>query len=214
MSSNTAGITVSADGLVTVGADYTIADNSVSTAEIKCVLNGIEKTFTLTTYSYAYYEAMDSASNYNGRIMNYGGRDAIVFGGSKESFVYTLGNVVALDKATTITYKNAWSGSNTCGQYRTLNFRDSSGNTIFSMYYEWNGLVVSGTSLGAAVSKDTWTDVVISVDPTTKVVTVTANGNTATTTLAGSELASIQLSAAQSVPSDRLLGISEIIIKQ
>lgn len=213
-SSNTAGITVSADGLVTVGADYTIADNSVSTAEIKCVLNGIEKTFTLTTYSYAYYEAMDSASNYNGRIMNYGGRDAIVFGGSKESFVYTLGNVVALDKATTITYKNAWSGSNTCGQYRTLNFRDSSGNTIFSMYYEWNGLVVSGTSLGAAVSKDTWTDVVISVDPTTKVVTVTANGNTATTTLAGSELASIQLSAAQSVPSDRLLGISEIIIKQ
>jgi hypothetical protein len=213
------GVSVSANGVVTLGDDFTIDANTTKTIAIKATLNGIEKTYNLTVYSYAYYENMaDGATNYDGTFMTIAGKTAIVFPGASTTQTYTMSEPVTLDKATTITISNTWSGSNTCGQSRTLEFIDSSGNKVFSAYYTWTTLVVNSTELGNAISKDTWSDVKFEIDPTEGTVTVTVGSNTATTTLAtgAANIAGIKFVSAASVPdpSARALGLSNITITQ
>ncbi len=212
--SSDANITVSADGVVTVGDGFTTDGASEKEVTITGTLNGVERTCVITFHNYAYYEVMTNA-NYNGLTMTIADNSAIVFPGASTTNTYTLTEPVAIGAGTKITYSNAWSGANTCGQNRTLNFKDSSGNVIFSMYYSWASLFVNGTELGGAVSENTWTDVVIEIGDDGSTVTVTAGGNSATTTLAGSDLASIDFVSASSVPGPeaRALGISSLIIE-
>lgn len=212
-------VTVDANGVVTIGEGYTTGDAATATVTVTGALNGITKTFKITTYSYAYYEEMtDGATNFDGLFMTIANKTAIVFPGASTTKTYKLAAPVALDKATTISYDHAWSGANTCGQSRTLNFKNSSGTTIFSMYYSWGGLYVNGTEMASAVSKDSWSTVKVEVDPTENTVTVTVGENTQTTTLADNagDLASIEFASAGSVPGPeaRALGVSKIVIEQ
>lgn len=213
------GVTVDSNGVVTIGDNFDMGGNLTKDITIKASINGIEKSCTITIYSYAYYEDMaEGSTKYDGMFMTIAGKTAIVFPGSSQTKTYTLADVIALDKPTTITYQNAWTNQNTCGQLRTLNFLDSNGSTIFSMAYTWTTLQVNGTDLGNAVSKDAWTDVKVDINPETKVVTVTVGDATAETTLkdGAADIAGIQFASAGSVPepSARALGISNITIVQ
>ena len=160
-------------------------------------------------------------ADYTGLTMAIAGKSAIVFPAGKATNTYRLSEPVSIGAGSRITYSHAWSGYNTCEQCRTLNFKNSAGETIFTMYYSWNSLIVNGTTLTNAVSKDTWTDVVIEIGSDGSTVTVTAGGNSATTTLSGSakDLASIDFDSAQSVPDPvtgdrpRALGISSIKVE-
>ena len=84
------------------------------------------------------------------------------------------------------------------------------------MYYSWGSLYVGGTELTSAITKDTWTTVSIAIDPSANTVTVTAGGNSATTTLAANagNIASIGMSSANGCPGPdaRSLAISKVKI--
>ncbi len=218
------GITVDENGLVTVGDDFSMGDALTKTVTINAAINGITKSASLTVYGYEYYEDMtEGSTKYTGEFMTIGGKTAIVFSGNDNKAVsetYTLGSAVALDSNTTIKYDHAWANSNTCGQLRTLNFKNSSGTTIFSVCYAWT-VLYAGTSAADAnkagtVSKDTYSTVTITVDPETKVVTVSDGNSSATTTLADNaeDIASIEFASAKGAPgpSARAIGISNVTI--
>lgn len=212
-------VTVDKDGVVTIGENFTTDGKDTKTVTITGVLNGITKTCVITTYSYAYYEEMvNGATSFDGTFMKIAGKDAIVFPGASTSQKYTMTAPVKLDKTTTILYSNAWSGQNTCGQLRTLNFLDSKGTTIFSIPYTWASIKIGETELANAVAKDKWQDVTVTVDPETKVVTVTQGSNSATTTLVegAEDIAGIEFNSAASVPGPeaRALGISSFKVTQ
>lgn len=212
-------VTVSADGVVTIGEGFTTDGQDTKAVTITGVLNGIAKTCVITTYSYSYYEEMvDGATNFDGTFMKIAGKTAIVFPGGAAANKYTMTAPVKLDKPTTILYSNAWSGQNTCGQLRTLNFLDSKGTTIFSIPYTWVSIKIGETELANAVAKDKWQDVTVTVDPATKVVTVTAGANSVETTLAdgAEDIAGIEFNSASSVPAPdaRALGISSFKVTQ
>lgn len=210
-SSSDENITVD-NGVVTVGEGF--AADGETDVTITAEINGVRKTCVITFHNYAYYEEMSNA-DFDGLKMTIAGKDAIVFPGESTTNTYTLKEAVEIGDGTKITYSNAWTGSNTCGQFRTLNFKNSAGETIFSMYYSWGDLVVGGTTLTGAVAKDTWSDVVIEISGSE--VTVTANGNSAVTALAGGtkDLASIEFNSASSVPGpqDRALGMGMLKVQ-
>ncbi len=210
-SSSDENITVN-NGVVTVGEGF--AADGETKVTITAEINGVQKTCVITFHNYAYYEEMPNA-DFNGLKMTIAGKDAIVFPGANTTNTYTLKEPVAIGDGTKITYSNAWTGSNTCGQYRTLNFKNSAGETIFSMYYSWGDLFVGGATLTGAVAKDTWSDVVIEISGSE--VKVTAGGNSATTTLAGgtNDLASIEFNSANSTPGpeDRALGMGMLKVQ-
>ena len=211
-----AGVTVEG-GLVTITDAFEIGENTTKNIAVTCKIGNIEKTYNVAAYSYAYYEDVSAGTDYTGTIMTISGRDAIVFGGGNTAGTYTLGDSIALDKATTINMDMAWSGQNTCGQLRTLNFKDSSGTTLFSMSYSWGDLSVGGTTISGAIAKDTWKTMTIEIDPATNEVKVTVDGNSATTTLASAtDISKIELHSAASVPGPeaRALGMSKIVAKQ
>lgn len=215
-SSSDDNIIVSENGVITIGEGFTTGSSPEKDVTITAELNGIRKTCIITLYAYDYYEEMANA-NYDGLKMTIAGQTAIVFPGSDTTQTYTLSSPVAIGAGSKITYSHAWSGLNTCGQYRTLNFKNSAGETIFSMYYCWAGLFVNGTELVNAVSEDSWSDVVIEIGSDGSTVTVTAGGNSATTTLSGTvkDLASIDFDSARSAPGpdQRALGISSLVIE-
>lgn len=212
-------VTVDANGVVTIGDGFTTDGKDTKAVTITGVLNGITKTCVITTYSYAYYEEMvDGSTNFDGTFMKIAGKTAIVFPGASTSWKYTMTAPVKLDKPTTILYSNAWSLQNTCGQLRTLNFLDSKGTTIFSIPYTWASIKIGENELKNAVAKDKWQDVTVTVDPATKVVTVTQGSNSATTTLVdgAEDIAGIEFNSAASVPGPeaRALGISSFKVTQ
>lgn len=212
-------VTVDKDGVVTIGEGFTTDGKDTKAVTITGVLNGITKTCVITTYSYAYYEEMvDGSTNFEGTFMKIAGKTAIVFPGASTSWKYTMTAPVKLDKPTTILYSNAWSLQNTCGQLRTLNFLDSKGTIIFSIPYTWASIKIGETELANAVAKDKWQDVTVTIDPETKVVTVTVGESSATTTLTegAEDIAGIEFNSASSVPAPdaRALGISSFKVTQ
>ena len=84
------------------------------------------------------------------------------------------------------------------------------------MYYSWGDLFVGETKLTGAVTKDAWTTISIAIDPSANTVTVTAGGNSATTTLAANagNIASIGMSSVSGCPGPdaRSLAISKVKI--
>lgn len=225
-------VTVDKDGVVTIGENFTTDGKDTKAVTITGVLNGITKTCVITTYSYAYYEEMvDGATSFDGTFMKIAGKTAIVFPGGAAANKYTMTAPVKLDKATTVVFDHVWSGSNTCGQLRTLKFLDSKGNTIFSACYSW-GTLFAGISAydenkdptnyalyaGAAVSKDKYTTVTVTIDPSTNKVTVSDGTKSAETTLTegAEDIAGIEFNSASSVPAPdaRALGISSFKVTQ
>lgn len=215
------GVTIAADGTVTIGDGFSMGDSLTKNVTIKGTLNGVTKTAILTVFGYEYYEDMaEGSTNYTGQFMTISGKTAIVFPGSSQTKTFTFGSPVTLDKTTTVKFDHVWSKSKTCGQLRTLNFKNSSGTTIFSMTYKWAALYAGSTATdgleAAAVEQNKYTTVTVTVDPETKVVTVTDGTKSATTTLADNagDIASVDFASASSVPNpeDRAIGISNFTV--
>ena len=216
-----AGVTIAADGTVTIGDGFSMGDSLTKNVTIKGTLNGVTKTAILTVFGYEYYEDMaEGSTNYTGQFMTISGKTAIVFPGSSQTKTFTFGSPVTLDKTTTVKFDHVWSKSKTCGQLRTLNFKNSSGTTIFSMTYKWGTLYAGSTATdgleAAAVEQNKYTTVTVTVDPETKVVTVTDGTKSATTTLADNagDIASVDFASASSVPNpeERAIGISNFTV--
>lgn len=212
-----AGITIDAEGVLTIGEGFSLGDALAKEITVKSVLNGIEKTCVITIYGYEYFENMSEAStNFNGTFVNISGTTTIAFPGASTTSTYTMTSPVTLDKATTIEYQNAWTGANTCGQFRTLNFKNSEGNVIFSIPYTWASIKIGDVELVNAIAKDTFTTVTVLVNPETNKVTVSVGGNSTETTLAegAGDIAAIDFQSASSAPGPeaRALGISNITI--
>lgn len=214
-------VTVDANGVVTIGENFTTGGADTKTVTITGVLNGITKTCVITTYSYAYYEEMvDGATNFDGTFMTIAGKTAAVFPAGAAANKYTMTAPVTLDKTTTVVFNHVWTGQNTCGQKRELQFKNSDGNTIFSVYYNWTGLENGSAAIGEAVAKDKYTAVTAVIDPEAKTVTVSVEGKTDTLTCAliddAKDIAGIEFNSASSVPGPeaRALGISSFKITQ
>lgn len=213
-SCNEAGVNISESGIVTFDAEFVIDKNSKKAVNITGKINNAVQTIAITVYSYEYYEEFSSAAtNYDGDFKNIAEKDCIIFPAASKTTTYTLTDTIQLDNIKTITLNHAWSGSNTCGQFRTLNFKDGSDNIIFSMYYEWTSLVFNGTKLSGVIKKNEFSPLVIEINPKTDTVTVTAGGQSASAPLNGNELSKIEFVSARSVPSGRDIGLSDIIIK-
>ncbi|MCH5184551.1 MAG: hypothetical protein J1F64_00355 [Oscillospiraceae bacterium] len=219
-SCDTAGITVSADGVVTVGDDFALPEGKLTTdIKITGTLNGIEKTCSITVYGYEYFENMDeSTTNFNGTFVTVAGKTMMAFPGGNATSSYSMSEPVSLDKATTLLFDHAWSGSNTCGQLRRLHFKNSEGQVIFSMHYTWDTLVVGGTDILKAVQKDAFSTVKVEIDPVENKVKVTVGEKSAEITLLenAGDIAGIDFVSDSSVPGPeaRALGISNITIVQ
>ena len=233
-SCDTAGVTVE-DGVVTIGSDFVIGKNTTADFDVKAVINNIEKTYTLTAYSYDFYENVKNgivSAKWDGRIENVVDKNAIVFPGSSTSNTVTLRTPVDLNGTKTITYMTGvWAADQkkaTCGQPRTIEFYDSNGNKVINdvIGYSWATLSVGGTagadsinnataSAANAIAYNTWTGpVTITIDKNSGTGTVSFGDMNADITINpdATNIASIKLVSAKSAPAERLLGITELSI--
>lgn len=221
------GVTVSGNTL-TIPATYTIS-GLTKDLTVKCTIGSVSRNVVITLYGYEYYEEINAdTSNVTGdyatKFMTIAGKTAMVFPSADNTTSYRMSEPVNLDGETTFTFENVYSGSNTCGQKRTLNFVNSSGATIFSVYYSWASLYVGSAQFENAIAKDSWKKVTAVINPTSKTVTISVDGltvkdstdTTATIALADNagDIAGIDLVSAGSVPGpdQRSLGLSSIII--
>lgn len=213
------GITIDANGVLTVNSGFSIDANSVKTITVTGTINtNVTATHVITVYSYAYYEEMSGKSAFDGTVMTIANKSAIVWPGGNSTSVYTLSAPVTLDKDTTITYSNIWSGENTAGQYRYITFKDDSNNEVFKLYYFWTDLCVNADTKLSAISKDVWTDITIAIKNDGS-FTISGNGNQIETSIPKASLtniAKIELSSAKNCPDaeKRALGIGKISISQ
>ncbi len=215
-----AGITIDENGVLTIGDEFNMGGNLTKEVTITGTLNGVSKTCKLTLFAYEYFENMaEGATLFDGVFMQIAGKTAIVFPGSKVTSKYTMTEPVKLDAVTTVKFDHVWSGQNTCGQKRTLQFKNSSGTTIFSVYYDWTGLRSDKDNIiNGAVEKDSYKTVTAVIDPTTKIVTVSVDGvdGALTVPLADNagDIVGIDFVSDNSVPEPtaRALGISNLTI--
>ncbi len=215
-----AGITIDENGVLTIGDEFNMGGNLTKEVTITGTLNGVSKTCKLTLFAYEYFENMaEGATLFDGMFMQIAGKTAIVFPGSKVTSKYTMTEPVKLDAVTTVKFDHVWSGQNTCGQKRTLQFKNSSGTTIFSVYYDWTGLRSDKDNIiNGAVEKDSYKTVTAVIDPTTKIVTVSVDGvdGALTVPLADNagDIVGIDFVSDNSVPEPtaRALGISNLTI--
>lgn len=233
-SCDTAGVSVE-DGVVTIGSDFVIGKNTTADFDVKAVINNIEKTYTLTAYSYDFYENVKNgivSAKWDGRIENVVDKNAIVFPGSSTSSTVTLRTPVDLNGTKTITYMTGvWAADQkkaTCGQPRTIEIYDSNGNKVINdvIGYSWATLSVGGTagddsidnataSVDNAIAYNTWTGpVTITIDKNSGTGTVSFGEMNADITINpdATNIASIKLVSAKSAPAERLLGITELSI--
>lgn len=214
-----AGISIDTNGVLTVGSELSMGSSLTKEITITGTLNGIAKTCKLTLFAYEYFENMaEGATKFDGTFMTIAGKTAIVFPGEKTTSKYKMAETVKLDAPTTVKFDHVWSGSKTCGQKRELQFKNSSGTTIFSMYYEWASLKSGDGTIEGAVDQNSYKTVTAVIDPTAKTVTISVDGVTGTITTSlvdkAGDIAGIDFVSAGSVPAptDRSLGISNLTI--
>lgn len=66
-STDEAGVSINTDGLVSFDSDFNIGENTTKTVKITGRINNTNEEYTMTVYSYAYYEIMNSKiTNYDG----------------------------------------------------------------------------------------------------------------------------------------------------
>ena len=224
-----AAITV-ANGVVTIPASYTI-DTDTKDITVKSTLNNIEKTVTLTLYSYGFFENVKDgvvSATWDGATSTLAGKNVLIAPTSGTSTL-TLPTSVEIGDNTVITFKTAY--ANGCGQPRYLEFYGSDGNKIFDdvIGFSWSTLYVGGTvakntvsdatgSFAGAAPVGNWADdITITLNKTTGKGTVAfGTETTAEITLSSSatDIASIKLNSKPGADSiARMFGLTDIIIK-
>lgn len=220
-----AGLEIDGNKLI-VKPEYEMEANALSEITVNVIAkNGVTESVDITIYSYAFYEEVGDGVNYTGICATLNGKESIIFPDKNATGAYTFGETVTLDKKTTITMDMGL-GPKDVQAAKTLNFKDSKGNTIFSMNYVWRALNVDGSSDAAidlAIEKSKIRTMTIEIDPDANTVTVNVadagDNKTATTTLAAGaeDLAGIDFytpNHSGGTGSDYYLGMSKIKIEQ
>ncbi|MGM9937983.1 MAG: hypothetical protein ACI38A_11625, partial [Candidatus Ornithomonoglobus sp.] len=231
-----AGVTVD-NGVVTLGADFEIGENTTKDVTVKAVLNNIEKTYDVTVYSYAFYENVKdgivSSAEWNGDILTIANtKTGIMFPAGGGTYTLALNDAVALDSAASLSYIAGGYGVNTCGQPRYIEIYDSNGAKVINevIGYSWNVMYVGGTvgnsgidgsagSFASAFALGVWNtspvEITINTDGTG---TVSFNGSSVNITIntAAVDIASIKLISKSGAPDylNRGLGFTDITIKK
>lgn len=233
---NAEGVNV-ADGVVTVSEDFAIEENSKTSVDVTATINNITKTYTLTIYSYAFYEnatgGVISSGTWDGNTTAVAGSNVMVFPAGDKTFTYTLENAVTLDKTTTISYQAGAGGSASklCGQPRYIEIYDSNGNRVVNevLGYSWGSFYVGGSIAKDSVSGAAGeyanaavvgklTDAVEIKINTDGTGTVTFGGTSTDITINtdATDIASIKFMAKAGAPeyTARALGVTEVTILQ
>lgn len=224
------GVTVE-NGEVTLSDEFDIGDNTTKDFTVKSVLNGIENSYTLTAYSYLFYENVNKgimSTNWTGDLSKISDRDCIVMPVGGETSVLTLPEGVDISNGVTISYTAAWSGKD-CGQPRYIEVYDSMGNKVINdvIGYSWSSFIVGGDiakssidngfTFSTGITEDAWSDKVIITIGTDGTGTVSFNGEEADITVNNnaSDIASIKFISGNGAPdyTERALGITEITIR-
>ncbi len=232
-------ITATADGVtvgeatdakieVTIPANFEIAANTAVDLPVKFKVGSKEVTYNIGVYSYGFYENVKNGkltAEYDGSTDTINGKDAICFSLNGTNTI-TLPSAVTIGDNTVITFKA--SHLNGCGQIRTISICDSNGTSIITeaLALSWGTLNVGGSkkdsstwqnavgTLANAAPAGSWADdITITLNHTAGTGTVALGENSVPVTLTGADIASIKLQAESGAGSDRMLGITDLIIK-
>ena len=224
-----AAITV-ANGVVTIPASYTI-DTDTKDITVKSTLNNIEKTVTLTLYSYGFFENVKDgvvSATWDGATSTLAGKNVLIAPTSGTSTL-TLPTSVEIGDNTVITFKTAFATRN-CVQPRYFEFYDSNGNKVIDdvIGFSWSTLYVGGTVGNKGIDNSTghfdgaapvgsWAgDITITLNKTTGKGTVAFGTETSveiTLSSSATDIASIKLNSKSGAGVDRMFGLTDIIIK-
>lgn len=228
------GVTVE-NGVVTLGEDFVIDENTTKDIVVKAVINGIEKQLTIKVYSYAYFESANGGkvtSAWDGPVSEAAGRNGLAFPAGGKTSTLTLPEAVSLDGKTTISYIAAGSGAagKFCGQPRYIEIYDTNGNKVVNevIGYSWGSMTVGGTVGGSAISDGTNFDNAVVMNAWSEPVIITLNGDgtgvvsfngaTANVTVNSSatDIASIKFSSKSGAPdyTQRGLSLTDITIEK
>ncbi len=230
---NAEGVSVDG-GVVTISDDFAIGENTTADVNVTATINNITKTYTLTVYSYAFYENVKggavSSGTWDGQTTSVASSNIIVFPGGNGTFTYTLNEAVMLDTTTTLSYQAGAGGSaaKLCGQPRYIEIYDSNGNKVVNevLGYSWGSFVVGGTIGGSSIDGGTEYANAAVIGSVTDTVEITINTDgTGTVTMGGvstditvntaaTDIASIKFMAKSGAPdyTARALGMTEIKI--
>ncbi len=230
------GVTVD-NGVVTLGSDFEIDENTIKDVTLKAVLNNIEKTYDVTVYSYEFYENVKdgkvSSAAWDGDILTIANtKTGIMFPAGGGTYTLTLNDAVTLDAATSLSYIAGGNGTNSCGQPRYIEIYDSNGAKVINevIGYSWNLLYIGGTVGGSSIDGSTgsfesafalgvWNtspvEITINTDGTG---TVSFNGSSVDITVNSEavDIASIKFISKSGAPDylNRALGFTDITIKK
>ncbi len=229
------GITVSQNGVVSLGSGFEIAENTAKDIVIQASLNDIERSYTLTVYSYDFYENCKDgrpSADWSGTVAEAAGRSALAFPKGGGVSVLMLPSAVPLDEPKTISFTAAVDAeSSLCAQARYIEFYDSNGDKVVSdlIGYSWFDLYVGGTpakdeivspkhKFTGAITPGEWSDeVAVTIDRAAGTAEVSFGGASVSAELNASaaDIASVGFISHGSAPgpAERALAVSGIIIK-
>ncbi|MGM9936847.1 MAG: hypothetical protein ACI38A_05840, partial [Candidatus Ornithomonoglobus sp.] len=223
------GVTISGSGLVSFDTGFAIGENETKTVTITGKINTASEEYTMTVYSYAYYEIINSKTTaYDGSFQTIAGRESIIFPTAAGTGTYTLTDTVSLDKTTSILYSSARNQASQNAKFKTLSFRNSADEELFAVYYQYEGVGLDKSDLiWGALPSSGWADIKIDITPGDGKLTVTLTATNTktfveenrtaeipTTELDNPDITAIKLISDSGVVSGRDIGISDIIITQ
>lgn len=232
-SCDTEGVTIDENGNVTVADTFAIDENDTADVVIKGTVGKAEASYTLTVYSYAFYENLKdgkASTGWDGVVTDVAGKSALVFPGGNGTYTLTLDDPAVLSGTQTISYNTGASGSNTCGQPRYIEIYDTNGNKVVNevIGYSWGSLFVGGTvakdKIDGASKEfvdiavlDSWTDTVtITINKDDNTGTVTYKGDSVDITVNenASDISKIVFKSQSGAPDykERALAVTNLVI--
>lgn len=230
---DTEGVTIDENGQVSIDDTFALDKNNTADIVIKGAVGNTEASYTLTVYTYAFYENLKdgkASTGWDGIVADIAGKDAMVFPGGNGTYTLTLDDPAVLSGTQTISYSTGAGGDKLCGQPRYIEIYDTNGNRVVNdvIGYSWGSLFVGGTigkdSISGA-SKEyvevatigSWTDTVtITLNKDDNTGTVTYKGESVDITLNenASDIAKIVLKSEAGAPdyTARALAITDLVI--
>ena len=233
---DTTGISVSAEGVVTIGTNFSMDGADTRVVTIKALINGIERAFDLLIYSYDYYDSFKDApapSLWNGDVSELVGQNLLMFPPGGGAYELKLDAPVLLSGTKELSYITGANGSaaKLCGQPRILEIYDSHGVKVIDevIGYSWGSLIVGGTVEPQTISGGTNLsgDAAVMNELTDRVsITINKEAGTGTVTFGAAsadininadaiDIASIKFISSTGAPAydARGLGITDLMIK-
>ncbi len=147
---DTEGVTIDENGQVSIDDTFALDKNNTADIVIKGAVGNTEASYTLTVYTYAFYENLKdgkASTGWDGIVADIAGKDAMVFPGGNGTYTLTLDDPAVLSGTQTISYSTGAGGDKLCGQPRYIEIYDTNGNRVVNdvIGYSWGSLFVGGT---------------------------------------------------------------------